>query len=48
MAVGPGPKECKAGYETNNCGDLHIRWRELFAFGEGGKNMSAPRRVLQK
>ena len=24
VAVGPGPRECKAGYETNNCGELRV------------------------
>ena len=36
VAVGPGSGECKAGYETDNCGELRVRWRELFALGEGG------------
>ena len=29
VAVGPGSRECKAGYETNNCGEQNIsvlRW----------------------
>ena len=27
VMVGPGSKECIAGYETNNCGELRVRWR---------------------
>ena len=40
VADGPGSRECKAGYETNNCGELRVRWRKLCALGEGGQNMS--------
>ena len=47
LAVGPGPRECKAGYETNNCGELRVRWRELCALGEGGQNMGVLMWVLQ-
>ena len=47
VAVGQGPRECKAGYETNNCGELRVRWRELFALGEGMQNMGVLMRVLQ-
>ena len=36
LAVGPGPRECKHGYETNNCGELRVRWRKQCALGEGG------------
>ena len=31
VAVGPGSGEYKAGYETNNCGDLRVRRRGLSA-----------------
>ena len=48
VAVGPGSGECKAGYETNNCGELRVRWRGLCALGEGGQNMGVPKWVLQK
>ena len=37
VAVGAGPRECEAEYETNNCGELRIRWREICALGEGGR-----------
>ena len=36
VAVGPGPRECTAGYETNSCGELNIRLRAASALGEGG------------
>ena len=26
VRVGPGLRECEAGYETNNCGKLRVRW----------------------
>ena len=28
---GPGLKECEAGYETNNCEELRVRWRGPYA-----------------
>ena len=46
LAVGPGSRECKAGHETNNCGELRVRWRGLCALGKGGQNMSVSRWVL--
>ena len=36
VAVGPGSGERKAGFETNNCGELRVGWRGLCAFREGG------------
>ena len=30
LAVGPGSREYKAGYETNNCGELRVRWRACY------------------
>ena len=47
VALEPGSRDCKAGYETSNCGELRVRWRELCALGEGGQKMSVPRWVLQ-
>ena len=35
-------KGCEAGYETNNCRELRVRWRGLRALGERGQNMSVP------
>ena len=35
-AVGPGPRECKAGHEPNNFGELRVRWGGLCALGNGG------------
>ena len=29
VSVGPGLRDCGAGYETNNCGKLRVRWRGL-------------------
>ena len=40
VAVGPGPRECKAGYETNNCGELRVRCRGLRALEGNGQGMS--------
>ena len=37
VAVGPGSKGCYAGHETNNCGELRVRWRELRATRKGGR-----------
>ena len=48
VAVGPGSRECNAGYETKKCGELRVRCRELCALRERGKNMSVSRLVLQK
>ena len=31
VRVGPGLRECEAGYETNNCVELRVRWRGLYA-----------------
>ena len=45
-SVGPGPKNCKAGYETNNCWELRVKWRGLYALGEGGQHMGVPKWVL--
>ena len=40
VAVEPGPEECTAGHETNNCGELRVRWSGLCALGNrGGQNM---------
>ena len=36
VMVGPGPRGCNAGYETNGCGELRIRWRGLCALEEWG------------
>ena len=47
MAVGPGPRKHRAGYKTNNGGESRVRWRGLCALGDGGQNMSVPRRVMQ-
>ena len=38
MAVGPGSIECKAGHETENCCELRVRWRGLWALKGGGKH----------
>ena len=27
VRFGPGLRECEAGYETNKCGKLRVRWR---------------------
>ena len=27
VIVGPGSNECIAGYETNSCRELRVRWR---------------------
>ena len=35
VAVGPGLRKFKAGYETNGCGKLRVGWRGLCALGEG-------------
>ena len=40
LAVGPGSRERNTGYETNNCGELRVRWWVLCALGEGGQNIS--------
>ena len=41
MVVGPGSADCKAGYETNDCGELCARWRWLVGrWGVGGINVS--------
>ena len=29
MGVGPGLRECEAGYEKNIYGEVHVRWRGL-------------------
>ena len=29
VSVGPGLGECEAGYETNNYGELRVRWSGL-------------------
>ena len=29
VSVGPGLRECEAGYQTNNYGELRVRWRGL-------------------
>ena len=29
VRAGPGLKECEAGFETSNCGELRVRWRWL-------------------
>ena len=29
VRVEPGLRESEAAYETNNCGELRVRWREL-------------------
>ena len=34
VMVGPGSRECKAGYEKNNCGELRVRWRGPCALGK--------------
>ena len=34
-SVGPGLRVCKAGYETNSCGDLRVRWRGPYALKGG-------------
>ena len=47
VAVGPGSGECTAGYETNNCCDLRVRWRELCALGEGEQDIRVLRWVLR-
>ena len=31
VSVGPGLRECEAGYETNSCVELRVRWRGLYA-----------------
>ena len=36
VVAGPGSRECKAGYETNNRGESRVRWQGLCALGEGG------------
>ena len=36
VAVGPGPRQCKAGDETKICGKLRLRWGGLCALGNGG------------
>ena len=46
VRVGPGLRECEARYETKNCGEFRVRWRELCALGEG-HNMGVSRWVSQ-
>ena len=46
--VGPGLRNCKAGYETTNCGELRVRWRGLRALGESGQNMGVSRRCCKQ
>ena len=38
VAAGPGPRELKAGHETNNCGELIVRWRGLRALKGGAEH----------
>ena len=47
VTAGPGSRECKAGYGTNNYGELRLRWRGLRALAERGQNTSVSKRVLQ-
>ena len=40
VAVVPGSRECNEENETNNCGQLRVRWKGPCALGEGGgRNM---------
>ena len=41
VAVGPGPSECKTGRETDNCGELRVRWKGLCALKVGGEHERA-------
>ena len=34
VVVGPGSRECKAGYETKYRGKLRVRWRWLVLVGK--------------
>ena len=40
--VGPGLRECNAGYETNNCGEFRVRWSGLL-HSKGGGRTRVPR-----
>ena len=33
VMVGLGSRECKAGYDSDNCGKFRVRWRGLCALG---------------
>ena len=46
-ALRPGPRECKAGHETNNYEEFRVRWRKLCTLGKGGQNTGEWRWVLQ-
>ena len=46
VVIGPGSKEYIAGYETNRCGELRVRWRGLVDRWEAGHGRVS-RGVLQ-
>ena len=41
VGVGPGLRECEAGYETNSCVELRVRWRGLYALERGEEHERA-------
>ena len=45
VRAGPGPRECEAGYETNNCGELRVALDEEGHTHRkwGGQNMGVSR-----
>ena len=46
VVVGPGSKECIAGYETHSCRKISVRWRGPVGRWQGG-HVRVSRGVLQ-
>ena len=48
LAVEPGPGGCKAGYETDNCGELRVRWGNYAHEERAGRTWRAKVLVANK
>ena len=48
VTVGPGLKECIAGHETSNFGELRVRWRGPWALKGGAQHERAKAGVANR